>query len=181
LEHWREADSLSAPYLVRSNPLLTYAQKPRTKKKRADLALDGEQRIDALDFERGPSIRAGLLWSVEHRACKTRASRERAEVKEKSFAARVNVPRRKKCRVAEFLALSSLSASGDLRRLLCCRCKRVLSGFLLHISRAARTRPTVGKAAVLRGRKVWSTLPTVAKTGGRLFCHLAARRIAAEA
>jgi len=31
LEHWREVDSLSASYLIRANPLLTYAQKPRTE------------------------------------------------------------------------------------------------------------------------------------------------------
>jgi hypothetical protein len=29
--HWREAVSLSATYLIRANPLLTYAQKPRTE------------------------------------------------------------------------------------------------------------------------------------------------------
>jgi hypothetical protein len=29
--HWREADNLSATYLIRANPLLTYAQKPRTE------------------------------------------------------------------------------------------------------------------------------------------------------
>jgi len=30
-QHWREADSLSASYLIRANPPLTYAYKPRTE------------------------------------------------------------------------------------------------------------------------------------------------------
>jgi hypothetical protein len=46
LEHWREADSLSPPYLVRANPLLTYAQKAEDGNRRKSVLQRARQRND---------------------------------------------------------------------------------------------------------------------------------------